>query len=525
MSFDGLSWYVAPDGSPHGDGSETSPWDLATALAHPEVIEPGDIVWVLPGSYFPAGRLTSELIGVEGMPVTVRGLPGFVPTLDFRDSSDEAGLVIQGAHVRFDGLEIANSRAVRRSDVAGAEGDPRGTGIRGEVSAGLQLTHLVVRDFGTSLYESQPSGMEIHGCLFFNSYWDAPDRTHGPGLYVRNPAGAPRKRIENNVIFQHGRQGLQGFGSVPFANVDVWGNTFFNNGIGDDGFHRNWMFGNATDEHHDVSFVGNVAYLAPGSEKGSEFNLMGGDGGCHDLEVRDNWIVHEGREAVNVQRCDGETFEGNRVVGGLLYSSFDQAISVSGVDFRVRYPDNEYFDDHQRPNGAWTSVRASRYRPDGWEARGWAVATALNWDAAPEVTLDMSGLIAEGVIEAGTTVMIRPCQNLSDAVERNCTGGGLTVPMTGWSPTAPAGRHLETAPLPSTFSEFGAFVLEWDWDAGESYTREPEPLSDPGAGLTPAEAWVEREAAWRVEDGVVREALREQRRRAWRARRLGRLEA
>ena len=523
MRFDGLSWYASPEGTPRGDGSESSPWDLSTALSHPSVVEPGDVVWILPGTYWPAGRLTSVLTGVEGRPVAVRGWPGSRPVLDFRDSPDEAGLVIQGAYVRFHGLELANSRTVRWSDATGAEGDPRGTGIRGEASAGLELTHLVVRDFGTSLFESQPSGMVIHGCLFCDSYWDAPDRSHGPGLYVRNQAGAPRKTIENSVIFQHGRQGLQGFGSVPFANVEVRGNVFFNNGIGDDGFHRNWMFGNASDDHRDVAFVENTSYFAPAPELGSEFNLMGGDGGCHDLEVRGNWIAHEGREAVNIQRCDGAVVEGNRIVGGLRFTSFDESVEASGSDFRARFPTNEYFDDGARPTGAWVRVRSGEYLPDGWEPRDWALATVVNWDASAEATADLSAVVAAGRMASDTVVTIRSCQDLSVSIDRACDAGMLTLPMTGWGVRVPVGRDVQTRPLPATFPEFGAFWLEWDAPQSEPFEREPEPAADPGAGLGEAEAWAARATAWTTSDSIEREALKRQRQRAWRARLLGRL--
>ena len=89
---------------------------------------------------------------------------------------------------------------------------------------------------GTTLFESQPSGIEIAGLIAYNSGWDGPDRSHGPGFYIRNRSDWPTKLIRDNIVFQHYRQALQGYGSFNnvFSNFLVEGNVLFNNGIGAD---------------------------------------------------------------------------------------------------------------------------------------------------------------------------------------------------------------------------------------------------------------------------------------------------
>jgi hypothetical protein len=212
-----VPWWVSPDGSPTGKGTREQPWDIETALSHPSGVEPGDVIWVQGGVYRPVRTLSSTLAGSAARPIVVRVEAGSRAVLDFVNSVDRVCLHVQGGHTWYWGLEITNSSVVRWSDVEGSDGDPRGTGILSEGGPGTKYIHLRIRDVGSALFESQPSGLEIYGCLLFNSYWVAPDRSHGPGMYIRNQPAWPRKRIENNIVFQHGRQGLQGFGSVPFA--------------------------------------------------------------------------------------------------------------------------------------------------------------------------------------------------------------------------------------------------------------------------------------------------------------------
>src|SRR5207248_3041327 len=65
--------------------------------------------------------------------------------------------------------------------------------------------------------------------VYYNG-WTAPDRGHGHGLYVQNVSGT--KRISGNVIFENFDNGIQAYGSpkAGLDNLDIEGNTIFDNG-------------------------------------------------------------------------------------------------------------------------------------------------------------------------------------------------------------------------------------------------------------------------------------------------------
>ncbi len=517
-----VPWWVSPNGSPSGKGTREQPWDIETALGHPAGVEPGDVIWVQDGVYRLERTLTSTLEGLEARPIVVRVEPGSRAVFDFVDNVDRVCLHVQGSHTWFWGLEIANSGVARWSEVSGSDGDPRGTGILSEGGLGTKYIHLRIHDVGSPLFESQDSGLEIYGCLLFNSYWVAPDRSHGPGMYIRNQPGWPRKRIAHNIVFQNGRQGLQGFGSVPFSNFDVVENIWFNNGIGPEEFHRNLMFGNASDQHLANVFEGNLTYFSSGDGE-HQFNMFGGDGGSHNLTLRDNVFAAAGRIAAGINGCDGEQITGNRFVGGVELSSFDGQVAMSGEGFRLGYPGNEYYSDGLAdPSGTWVYVLASEYLPDDWERRGLAHVAIYNWCFKESVTVDLSGVAAAGKIEVGATVTVRPALNLDERVERVFDGSPIDIPMTGWTPAAPIGRDVAQDPMPPCFPEFGAFVLEWPVSGESPADREPQLLGDPGQGLAPEEAWSVRDSAWRTSDPIEREQLLQERVFAWRMRSLGR---
>lgn len=516
MSFDGLSWYAASDGTASGIGSENDPWDLRSAMAGRSEIEPGDILWVRGGLYRLDSTLECSTAGTEERPVEVRGDPRDVrPVLEFTGLLDSAALHVTGEYVSLRRLELTGADEPRTTPIPGDAGDPRGRGLLVESGLGVRLIDLWVHDFGTSLFESRASGLEIYGCLFFNSYWDGPDRSHGPGLYLRNPEGAPRKRVENNCVFQHGRQGLQGFGSTPFANVDVVGNAFFNNGIADDGFHRNLMFGSGAPGHRDVVVADNWAYLAPGPVQGAEHNLFGGVAGSHGLRVEGNVFCQWGRPALKIAGAEGETIAGNTILGSAEFSTMDGSAAGGDAEFRQRYVDNDYFDE--RPKGIWTVLRGDDKAPDAFERTGRLLVFVLNWDLAEAAELELDGA-TEGadVPEEGRQVRVSSVQDPEVYVLRYVSDGKVSVPMYGWGIKPPVGRDVELRPLPDALPEFGVFLIEWDVD-GEATPREPLPLSDPGAGMPRTAARGARIAAWRIADQAEREQSKRERCRAWRA--------
>src|SRR5215467_3365855 len=63
-------YYVAPGGSPQGNGLPSSPWDLATGLEQSGLLKPGDTLWIRGGTY--TGAYTCTLLGSPSAPIIVR---------------------------------------------------------------------------------------------------------------------------------------------------------------------------------------------------------------------------------------------------------------------------------------------------------------------------------------------------------------------------------------------------------------------------------------------------------------------
>jgi hypothetical protein len=70
----GNNFYVAPNGSPSGTGSISSPWDLQTALNKPSSIVSGATIYLRGGTY--SGKYVSSLTGTASTPITVKSFPG-----------------------------------------------------------------------------------------------------------------------------------------------------------------------------------------------------------------------------------------------------------------------------------------------------------------------------------------------------------------------------------------------------------------------------------------------------------------
>src|SRR5438105_2335201 len=63
-------YFASPAGQAAGTGTQSSPWDLATALNARSAIKPGDTLWLRGGTY--KGTYISTLAGSTTAPVIVR---------------------------------------------------------------------------------------------------------------------------------------------------------------------------------------------------------------------------------------------------------------------------------------------------------------------------------------------------------------------------------------------------------------------------------------------------------------------
>jgi len=434
-------FWISPAGSHRAPGTLTDPWDLQTALAQPSQVVPGDTLWLLPGVYKLQQPLVGRLSGTQSRPIKLRAQPGTRVTLDCAIASALAGdascLLIEGSHAWYESFEIFNSREIRSAVAPGAPANPRGIGIQARSGPGVKLINLVIHDVGLAVFESQPSGIEIYGLIAYNNGWDGPDRSHGPGIYIRNKTAWPRKFIEDSIVFQNYRQGLQGYGTGAnvFSHMQLVGNIFFNNGIGRNGLHRNLMFGNERGDHVGNVLWENFTYFPRAAR--SSGNLFGGDGGCRDLRLVGNIFA-----STSQLNC----LQGIEAAANTFYGKVSWVASTQ--PFQAAFPDNE-FPEHA--SGVDIRIRRNRYDSQRLHA------VIYNWDRLDAVELDLSRL----GVPAGALVEVRSAQGpFGEPLRLAFTGAALAVPMTGWNAALPidwsAGKSL-----PPTFPEFGALILTW----------------------------------------------------------------
>jgi hypothetical protein len=91
----GNVFFVAVDGSPQGTGTKKRPWDLQTALSHPEAVKAGDTIYLRGGTY--AGKFVSLLTGTQSSPIYVRSYHDEWAKIDGYVSTATSSSVARGA--------------------------------------------------------------------------------------------------------------------------------------------------------------------------------------------------------------------------------------------------------------------------------------------------------------------------------------------------------------------------------------------------------------------------------------------
>src|SRR5687768_3178724 len=218
-------FYVSPTGTPSGNGSLSSPWDLTTALNHPPAVLPGDTIWLRGGVYnaAAAGRSAyrSKLIGAPNQPIIVRQYPGERAVIDAIDSGPlTPGLRVDGPWTWFWGFEITNSYPTRSLNEA------RNHGIE-VYAANTKLINLIIHDTGQGIgFWTSAVDSEVNGNIIFNNGWLGQDRGHGHGIYTQNATGF--KTIRNNFLLSEYGYNLQAYGTNALVhNYIIDDNTIF----------------------------------------------------------------------------------------------------------------------------------------------------------------------------------------------------------------------------------------------------------------------------------------------------------
>ncbi|MCA1581608.1 MAG: right-handed parallel beta-helix repeat-containing protein [Acidobacteria bacterium] len=340
------SFYVAPNGSPNGDGSIGNPWNLQTALSQPAAVKPGDTIWVRGGTYTGgvgwAYSFSSTLKGAAGLPISVRQYPGERATIDGRGAVYGALLVQYSAWTLFQNLEITDSDVAR---------SPLTSGLWVRDSNNIKFINMVVHDLpgqGIGFWQEN-SDSEIYGTLIYYNGVDFQEH----GIYTGNQVGT--KRISDNIIFTNAGYGVHGYASTATGyenNIRIEGNIAFDNGLLVPGAppQGNILIGttSASSPAANPAIFNNATYhrtinMGAGSQ---EFGYVNG---CTLPLVSGNYFVGETRWANCTTNASitGNTFYGNQV-------------SYSGpLPSASTFPSNVY--TTSRPTGFRVVVRGNQY--------------------------------------------------------------------------------------------------------------------------------------------------------------------
>jgi hypothetical protein len=491
-------WFVAPNGTPAGDGSIGNPWNAETALGlyngtamviqPSQLIQPGDAVWVRGGIHTPTtdnGFMCGLTSSDATKPVTVRNYNGERAT--FQCATQAFAFAIYGANVWYWGLEVQDSGAPRTANVAGSFGNPLSYGIA-VYASGVKIINCIVHDTaqGLSCYNAA-SDMECHGLISYYNGWGASDRAHGHGMYVQNLNGT--KDIENCTVFNNADEGCQIYGS---GGADLSGITYRNNTLAQNGelalegggtFEYNLLLGGGVlDTGNTID--GNMFYFDPTDPQGHGYISIGIWDPSTAITCTNNVFVG-GYEPFSCADAQGPNMvvTGNKVVSpATALSMVRLGIAAGGSLTGFTWDNNEYyglekffqgtydgstdsysggyntfaawkagtgFDTNSAftpglPTGKWIYVI-----PNKFEAKR-ASVTIYNWDLSATVDVDLSSILA-----VGDPFVIQDAQNFYGpaVVSGTYAGGTVAIPMTGLVKAAPIGiaTPAHTAPMLGTF--------------------------------------------------------------------------
>lgn len=443
-------FYVSPNGNSRADGSLGKPWDLATALAQPRSVQPGDTIWLRGGTY--RGSFSSELKGTASSPIKVRQYPGERATLDGNTSPTTYWttiLNVNGEYTWFMNFEVTHSDPRGRiSSIPGTERpDFRNPGVD-VFGPGTKLINLVIHDTGQGVgYAKTAKDSELYGNLIYYNGVSAPDRGHGHAIYAQNEEGS--KLIKHNLIMHSLANGLQAYGSsgTAFKNSRIEANvgldtTFYVGGLGSFSLQNTQVTDNLLYEAALLlgyfskecdGFVGRGNYVAQGPTLGK---LAPG-------------FAEECRATQKIEK-------------NFLYGYWDAVVPTSD------FPDNTYVDE--RPTTDKVVILPNLYEP------GRATIVVFNWDRSERQTVDL-----RSVLPLGARYEVRDAQNFfGSPVATGAYSGPISLPLSGLAAAAPVGYEA-----PTNSGEFNVFVV-LPLSGSSLPPSAPPPSPPPGTPAPPA---------------------------------------
>ena len=187
--------YVAPDGTPQGDGSRAKPLDLFTALGAQSPAKPGDTVLLLPGTY--EGKMEgTKRIAVPLLVSGTKDAPVVVRPVAPRTVHINGAVELKSSYAHYIGLDIGDLLY----DPTGQKHQaPTALWATGGEGAKVINCNIFGGSMGTGLW-SPARDLELYGCLVHDFGELAQDRGHGHAFYTQNETGT--KTIRQCIAYR-----------------------------------------------------------------------------------------------------------------------------------------------------------------------------------------------------------------------------------------------------------------------------------------------------------------------------------
>ncbi len=439
------TWYVSPSGSSSNSGTQSSPWDIASALVSSSV-QAGDTIYLMDGEYDYwssgynteiNGNLWVQLMGTASQRITVCPAPGAHPIINggiwvgHKENYGQGDVLYPSNYTDFRDIEFRVNAWV--GDVVSQDTGPwpsdipspfGGVGLK--VGTGNRVINCVVHAASEAFTtEVEDVGSSVYGCFAYGCGWEAPDRGHGHCFYTQNRD--PNKIHSMNILsvrYPDGQQTMQAYGTGGTWIDHFW----LEDNIAMDG---QWLLGGGA-TFHDAHSNRNVFYGIP-VWHGYSLNQVGING---DLEATNNVAVDA---TMNFWWIQSLTDSNNTIIGGGGKNIYDPCTYTP-----------HYTAGAADPNTPTVILKTNAYQ----SGRGHLVVFNYNHSQNQNVTVNLAGVvnpssnfklmnfkdfygtpIYQGTTDSSDNVTIPAPSRFNVYVVLATTGGPINQP-----PTANAGN-------------------------------------------------------------------------------------
>ena len=253
----GVEYYVDQSHASANDtnpGSEVLPWKTISHAA--QTVVAGDTVWVKAGTYT---EILSDSLPLDGLKVKNSGTAGNVITFAAVNGEDviidQQGLgsgfqLFSKSYIVIEGFEIKNAVGggvfiydggeyitIRNNHIHHIDG-PTGSNVGGitfsAVKNGLIQNNLIHDVYVGGQHYQNAAGIHSYGMENTTIEYNTILNTYN-GIYHKKSSGAKGLLVRNNFFHQNEKgiwYSIQGTGSPPHINQEVYNNIFYQNTMG-----------------------------------------------------------------------------------------------------------------------------------------------------------------------------------------------------------------------------------------------------------------------------------------------------